>query len=94
MANLYVYDQAIIIDLIVILLLIISASLFKYLTVFQYILLRVAVGMVLGKLRMGRYLKTHIHKRIQEIYTCNGSRYHRSYLDMGGDYIKIVEGLQ
>ena len=56
MVNLYIYDQMIIIDLIVILLLRISASLFKYLTVFRYILLRIVVGKVLGKLRMGRNL--------------------------------------
>ena len=45
MANLHVYDQAIIIDLIVMLLLRISAGLFNYLTVFRYILLRIVVGM-------------------------------------------------
>ncbi len=60
MVNLYVYDQVIIIDLVVMLLPRISAGLFKYLTVFRYTLLRIVVGMVLGKLRMGRYLNgTH-----------------------------------
>ena len=63
MANLYVFDQVIIIGLIVMLLPKISAGLFKNLTVFRYILLRIAVGMVLEKYRMGWYLNgTHTQR--------------------------------
>jgi hypothetical protein len=60
----------IIIDLIVILLLRISACLFKYLTVFRYILLGIVVGKVLGKLRMGRNING-THTQINSGYLLN-----------------------